>query len=507
MAPATVDPLAAGSEAGELPAPVDLPPVVRPQGDPPIEAEAPAVPLSRGDEEYVSGRMTQAEILEKYGLEKQALEQVCEVTAKFPGHVPAQEKMVELQRESGGVEELRDTWVALALARRASGDAAGAREACAEAAASAPLDASATTMLAQLGLIDTVPEAASPAAVVPPPSETVPYETEPSQQEAAPAPVPVAEVEAQPEFESRSARDGEMFIDFDAMDDDEPEDTPAVELPPPAPETDRDDEVAPAAVPVADSRAQAPLAAPADPATAVVAEIGQLLDRDDIAEAERRLTALETLGWARDRVGQLRDRVEAARGPALAAEGPIDAAVAGADHADDDDLSAITAALESELFADDTTLITAEPESEESLEDVFAAFKEQVDREVSHDDYRTHYDLGIGYKEMGLVDEAIAEFERSVQSPDLGRESFAMLALCHRERDDLEAAARCYREAIATPNSDGETLKHLRYDLADVLLVAGDREGALDQLRDVMGADPSFRDVRERIAELESCPS
>ncbi|HXV77817.1 MAG TPA: tetratricopeptide repeat protein, partial [Candidatus Polarisedimenticolaceae bacterium] len=434
----------------------------------------PAVPLNRADEEYVSGRMTQAEILEKYGLHQQALEQVREVTAKFPGHVPAQEKLVLLEREGGTAEGLSRALVAVALARRAAGDADGARQACAEASRIGPLEPATLTMLAQLGLIDRARPTAARAAVVPP---------APSR-EPRPAPAPAA-------FRPAAAgRDDTLFIDFDAMDDEDAA-TPAEPSPkhttaPPPP-----------GVTTPPAAADQP-----DPASEVVAEVERLLAVGETAEAERRLVALETLGWAADAARSLRQRIDAAKASMISRSSLVDS-----DLADDDDLSAITAALESELFADEMTALDAEPESEQSLEEVFAAFKQHVDREVGSEDYRTHYELGIGYKEMGLMDEAIAAFEQAVRSPEFGRDAYAMLAVCHRERDDLEAAARCYREAIARPGSDPETVKHLRYDLADVLLIAGDRAGALVQLRGVLGADPTFRDVRQRVAELESLAS
>lgn len=124
-----------------------------PEGDPPIEAEAPAVPLNRADEEYVSGRLTQTEILEKYGLREQALQQVREVTEKFPGHVAAQQKLVELLREGSSPKQMQNALVALALARRAEGDGSGAKAVCGEAVAIGPLDDATNRMLAQLGLV------------------------------------------------------------------------------------------------------------------------------------------------------------------------------------------------------------------------------------------------------------------------------------------------------------------------------------------------------------------
>jgi tetratricopeptide (TPR) repeat protein len=480
-------------------------PVATTAGDPPIEAEAPAVPLNRGDEEYVSGRLTQTEILEKYGLREQALQQVREVTEKFPGHVPAQQKLVELLREGSSPRELQDALVALALARRAEGDAAGAQAVCGEAAAIGPLDDGTTTMLAQLGLVDgAAPALDTPAAGIPlspsEPSEeqTVSVEAEP----VAVPPAPAGHDAAPPEVSSVAGGDDAVLIDFDADEDEEEVAAEPDSATPPPPSVEP---VTPPAPPLAGSEAAA--------GEDVLLEIDGLLDDGEVVEARRRLEALETLGWVSERLSELKaklERLEGERtvpvgtessGPSVLGDESIE------DIVDDDDLSAITAALEGELFADDAQPVSPEPESEQSLEEVFAAFKEQVDREVDDEDFRTHYDLGIAYKEMGLMDEAVSQFEQAVRSPELGREAYTMLALCHRERDELDAAARCYRQAISNSGSDSETLNSLRYELAELLLNTGDRAGALDEFRHLLEADPSYRDVQDRIASLESCPS
>jgi tetratricopeptide (TPR) repeat protein len=355
------------------------------------QAEAPAVPLNRTDEEFVTGRVTQAEILEKYGLHDQAREQLREVTERFPGHVETQQRYVKLLQAGGAIGELRDALVALALARRAAGDADGAREAVRQAKQQAPLEAATKALLIDLGL-------EGPAR--------------PATPSAAPA------------------AGGEVVIDFDFDAGDAPA-APAVE--------------AEASEP---SPAEAP--APAEP------------------EAESVLSVPE------------------------------------AD--DDDDLSAITAALEDQLFEIPDEPLVTQPESEESLEDVFAAFRRHVEEEVGEEDHRTHYDLGIAYKEMGLLSEAIEEFRLSSEAPDLKRDSISMLALCHRENGDLVQAARWYREALGTDGDGDEdaTARSLRYDLAEVLLQSGDAAGALDLFRNVLKSDPSFRDVQTRVSELEA---
>jgi hypothetical protein len=64
-------------------------------------AETPAVPLSAIDEEFVTGQLTEAEVLQNYGLGKEASDRLRAVVERFPGHVLAQTKLAELLRRRG----------------------------------------------------------------------------------------------------------------------------------------------------------------------------------------------------------------------------------------------------------------------------------------------------------------------------------------------------------------------------------------------------------------------
>ena len=55
-----------------------------------------------------------------------------------------------------------------------------------------------------------------------------------------------------------------------------------------------------------------------------------------------------------------------------------------------------------------------EPSGDEEADfaDMLRKFKQGVAENVDPEDYQSHYDLAIAFKEMGLLDEAIAEFPR-----------------------------------------------------------------------------------------------
>ena len=130
--------------------------------------------------------------------------------------------------------------------------------------------------------------------------------------------------------------------------------------------------------------------------------------------------------------------------------------------------------------------------------------KEQVESEVGSEDYRTHYDLGIAYKEMGLVDDALKEFEIATASPELFREACSMLALCQRQRGEVGEAVRWYQKALDAPGGNSDELQGLRYDLADTLVQQGDDQAALDLFSNILDADPGYRDVESRVSEIRS---
>jgi tetratricopeptide (TPR) repeat protein len=172
---------------------------------------------------------------------------------------------------------------------------------------------------------------------------------------------------------------------------------------------------------------------------------------------------------------------------------------------DEDDLSAIAAALESTFVDEDLdSSLTPESESEESIDEVFAAFKEQVAKEVEEDDHRTHYDLGIAYKEMGLLEEAVGEFEKALAEPSLCCEACTMIAILYRELEDSIQAVAWYRKALES-TADGEAVSaDLRYDMAGLLVEVGETEQAIEIYRDLETGQPGFRDARVRIDELEA---
>ena len=136
------------------------------------------------------------------------------------------------------------------------------------------------------------------------------------------------------------------------------------------------------------------------------------------------------------------------------------------------------------------------------LEEIFREFKKGVEQQLSPEDYETHYNLGIAYKEMSLTDEAISEFQRAAKSPQYAVECCSMLGLCFLEKGLPQLAIKWYRKGLDNPGIREEDRLGLQYDLANLYADLGDRENAYRTFLEIYGSNASFRDVGERLREL-----
>jgi pilus assembly protein FimV len=145
------------------------------------------------------------------------------------------------------------------------------------------------------------------------------------------------------------------------------------------------------------------------------------------------------------------------------------------------------------------------------LSEVFQEFRNEMGEEGAdeNEDLETHYNLGIAYREMGLLDEAIGEFQKVAKAIQKGKPfPYAMncstlLALSFSDKGEPKIASLWYQRALATPGLDQEAVLALRYDLGVSLEQAGESGAALDSFRQVYAMNIDYRDVADRIATLQ----
>ena len=150
----------------------------------------------------------------------------------------------------------------------------------------------------------------------------------------------------------------------------------------------------------------------------------------------------------------------------------------------------------------DVEVVPPEEGREVSLEEIFRDFKKGVEQQLSPEDFETHYNLGIAYKEMGLTDEAIGEFQLAAKDPLHAVECCAMLGLCFLEKGLPQLAVKWYRKGLETIGIKEDDRLGIQYALAGVQEQIGDREGAYRTYLEIFGASAGYRDVQDRLKEL-----
>jgi tetratricopeptide (TPR) repeat protein len=142
------------------------------------------------------------------------------------------------------------------------------------------------------------------------------------------------------------------------------------------------------------------------------------------------------------------------------------------------------------------------PEETHSIDEIFRAFRKGVEQQVDAQDYETHYNLGIAYKEMGLIDEAIAEFQYAAKDRARTVECCGILGLCFREKGMAPLALKWFQKGLDMPDIGESEAMGLRYDMAEVYLEQGDYDRALELYTEVYGFDSTYREVSGRLKEV-----
>jgi len=144
------------------------------------------------------------------------------------------------------------------------------------------------------------------------------------------------------------------------------------------------------------------------------------------------------------------------------------------------------------------------------LKEVFDEFRAELGEMGSEDeDLETHYNLGTAFREMGLLEEAISEFQKVAKANERGRpfryamQCCTLLGLAFMEKGQPGIAAIWYERALETPGVEPESILALRYDLGIAQESAGEPEAALKSFSKVYAMNIDYRDVAERIAALQ----
>ena len=130
-------------------------------------------------------------------------------------------------------------------------------------------------------------------------------------------------------------------------------------------------------------------------------------------------------------------------------------------------------------------------------------FKDGVSRSLGDEDFESRYDLGVAFKEMGLLDDAIGEFQKALRSKTHRLPAYEALGQCFVEQGQFQIAATVLSRALHEPGLDDEKRVGVLYLLAYSCEALQRRGEARSYFQRVYATDINFRDVAARLAALE----
>jgi len=139
-----------------------------------------------------------------------------------------------------------------------------------------------------------------------------------------------------------------------------------------------------------------------------------------------------------------------------------------------------------------------------SFEEIFQEFQDGVKAQLGAEDYETHYNLGIAYKEMELFQEAIGEFKFCLQETPRFLDASYMTAICHKELGEYNQAIEILETATESPQYNDQRHLIIKYELGVLLEVIGEKEDALRLYSQIHATDATYRDVSEKVLNLQN---
>ncbi|MEJ2200530.1 MAG: tetratricopeptide repeat protein [Desulfuromonadaceae bacterium] len=128
--------------------------------------------------------------------------------------------------------------------------------------------------------------------------------------------------------------------------------------------------------------------------------------------------------------------------------------------------------------------------------------KKGVDEQIDSDDTESHYNLGIAYREMGLINDAIAQFDQAMKDEGRRVDCLTLKGICLMDKKDFAKAEAAFKTALSSSKLEESQKISLLYEMG-VLYELWDRPlDALDSFQSVADIDLFFRNVQEMIQQL-----
>ena len=142
------------------------------------------------------------------------------------------------------------------------------------------------------------------------------------------------------------------------------------------------------------------------------------------------------------------------------------------------------------------------------IDDIRSEFGLEESDPAIDDDYETHYQTAIAYHEMGLTEQAIAEFQDAISlvTPIDGTRRFFhcanLLGHCFMQNSMANHAVTWFNRALETAGLSDDEKQGLWYELAVAYEAEGQIESAALYFEQIYAENVDFRDVAVRVKNM-----
>ncbi|MEP6924453.1 MAG: tetratricopeptide repeat protein [Pyrinomonadaceae bacterium] len=179
-----------------------------------------------------------------------------------------------------------------------------------------------------------------------------------------------------------------------------------------------------------------------------------------------------------------------------------------APHAETVEMPAAAAEVKPQVKSDESIVASS------GFEDLFAELGDDLQvaalPAMQTADYETHYNLGLAYKEMDLMDDAVEEFQNAVKmvAPSDGTARYLqccnLIGHCFMEKGMPTLAILWYQRGLDTPGHTEDEYQALRYELGLAYEQAGDADKALEQFSGIYAVNVTYRNIGDKVRSLQT---
>lgn len=148
------------------------------------------------------------------------------------------------------------------------------------------------------------------------------------------------------------------------------------------------------------------------------------------------------------------------------------------------------------------------------LQEIFEELKENTGDLKPLMDFETHYNLGLAYKDMDVLDDAIEQFQmafRMAGEDEALKANYIqcchMLGVCFKRKQMLKVAVMWFERGLRIAGRTEDEYQALRYEMGFCLEELGEVNKAIDVFMEVYGIDVNYRQVARKIQELQESKS